>query len=84
MYKTGGKGAGLSNNRKAVLRFLSLYFFFLTGLVILYGTYIPCLMDYYIVRPEESYFTFFMKIIVGRLTRLRASSSAWRLRRFTV
>lgn len=59
MYKTGGKGAGLSKNRKAVLRFLSLYFFFLAGLVILYGTYIPCLMDYYIVRPEESYFTFF-------------------------
>lgn len=59
MYKTGGKGAGLSNNRKAALRFLSLYFFFLAGLVILYGTHIPCLMDYYIVRPEESYFTFF-------------------------
>ena len=59
MYKTGGKGAGLSKNRKAVLRFLSLYFLFLAGLVILYGTYIPCLMDYYIVRPEESYFTFF-------------------------
>lgn len=61
MYKTGGKGAGLSNNRKAALRFLSLYFFFLAGLIVLYGTYIPCLLDYYIVRPEESYFTFFYR-----------------------
>lgn len=59
MYKTGTKGAGLSNNRKAALRFLSLYFFFIVTLVILYGTYIPCLLDYYIVRPEESYLTFF-------------------------
>lgn len=65
MYKTGGKGAGLSNNRKAALRFLSLYFFFLAGLVILYGTYVPCLMDYYIVRPEESYFTFFYEYHCG-------------------
>lgn len=59
MHKTLRNGAGLSNNRKAALRFLSLYFFFIVTLAILYGTYIPCLLDYYIVRPEESYFTFF-------------------------
>lgn len=36
-----------------------LYFFLLIGLVVIYATYIPCLMDYYIVRPEQSYFSFF-------------------------
>lgn len=36
-----------------------LYIFLLIGLVVIYATYIPCLMDYYIVRPEQSYFSFF-------------------------
>lgn len=35
-----------------------LYLVFLVGLVIMYATYIPYLMDYYIIRPEESYFSF--------------------------
>ncbi len=44
-----------TDNRKEKV----LYFFLLIGLVVMYATYIPCLMDYYIVRPEQSYFSFF-------------------------
>ena len=36
-----------------------LYLVFLIGLAVLYVTYIPCLMDYYIIRPEQSYLAFF-------------------------
>ena len=36
-----------------------LYIFLLIGLVVMYGAFIPCLMDYYIVRPEQSCFSFF-------------------------
>lgn len=36
-----------------------MYFVLLTVLVIIYSTYVPCLMDYYIVRPEQSYLLFF-------------------------
>lgn len=36
-----------------------LYLVFLIGLVVMYATYIPCLLDYYIVRPEQSYIAFF-------------------------
>lgn len=36
-----------------------MYFVFLIGLVVMYATYIPCLLDYYIVRPEQSYLAFF-------------------------
>lgn len=61
MNKTYRKGAELSDNRKAALRFLSLYFFFLTGITGLYTIYIPYLMDYYIARPEQFYFSFFLE-----------------------
>ena len=44
----------ITNQKEKVL-----YFFLLIGLVVMYGTFIPCLMDYYIVRPEQSYFSFF-------------------------
>lgn len=36
-----------------------LYLALLAGLIIMYATYIPCLLDYYIVRPEQSYLSFF-------------------------
>lgn len=36
-----------------------LYLVFLIGLAVMYATYIPCLLDYYIVRPEQSYLAFF-------------------------
>lgn len=36
-----------------------LYFFFVAGLTAIYVTYVPCLMDYYIIRQEHSYFSFF-------------------------
>lgn len=42
-------------NRKEKVLYLAL----LTGLVAVYATYIPCLLDYYIVRPKQSYFMFF-------------------------
>ena len=37
----------------------ALYLVLLTGLIVMYATYIPCLLDYYIIRPEYSYFSFF-------------------------
>ena len=36
-----------------------IYILMVTGLVWLYVTYIPFLMDYYVCRPEESFFEFF-------------------------
>lgn len=36
-----------------------LYLVVLIGLAVLYVTYIPCLLDYYIIRPEQSYLSFF-------------------------
>lgn len=42
------------NKKKKIL-----YFVFLMGLIVMYVTYIPCLMDYYIIRPEQSYLSFF-------------------------
>lgn len=36
-----------------------LYLTFLVGLATMYITYIPLLMDYYIIRPKESIFSFF-------------------------
>lgn len=36
-----------------------LHLVFLIGLAVMYATYIPCLLDYYIVRPEQSYLAFF-------------------------
>lgn len=54
MNKRNIKNKELSYKKKTAL-----YFFFLVGLAALYGTYIPCLMDYYIARPEGSFFTFF-------------------------
>lgn len=37
----------------------ALYLFFLSGIVVMYAIYIPYLMDYYIIRPQESFFSFF-------------------------
>ena len=54
MNRTDRKGVELSNSRK-----VALYLIFLAGMSGMYGTYIPYLMDYYIVRPEQSYFSFF-------------------------
>lgn len=54
MNRTNRKSKELSYKKKAAL-----YCFFLVGLAALYGIYIPCLMDYYIARPGESFFTFF-------------------------
>lgn len=54
MNRTNRKSKELSYKKK-----IALYSFFLVGLAALYGTYIPCLMDYYIARPEESFLTFF-------------------------
>lgn len=35
-----------------------LYLFFFTGLLVMYAIYIPYLMDYYLIRPKESFFSF--------------------------
>jgi len=43
----------ISKRQKKVL-----YLFFLAGLVVMYAIYIPYLMDYYIIRPEDSLFSF--------------------------
>lgn len=56
MNRTNIKSIKFSYKKKAAL-----YCFFLVGLFALYGTYIPCLMDYYIARPEESYGFFFQE-----------------------
>lgn len=37
----------------------ALYLVFLIGLAVMYITYVPCLLDYYIIRPEQSYLSFF-------------------------
>lgn len=44
----------IANRKEKVL-----YLVFLAGLIVMYATYIPCLLDYYIVRPEQSYLSFF-------------------------
>lgn len=36
-----------------------LYLVFLAGLAAMYATYVPCLMDYYLIRSKQSYFSFF-------------------------
>ena len=35
-----------------------LYIFFVAGLILMYANYIPFIMDYYIVRPEDSIWNF--------------------------
>ena len=54
MKRNDVKRADIPNRKRRVL-----YLIFLIGLAVMYATYIPCLMDYYIVRPEQSYFSFF-------------------------
>ena len=44
----------IANRKEKVL-----YLVFLAGLIVMYATYVPCLLDYYIVRPEQSYLSFF-------------------------
>lgn len=54
MNGIGKKGIDISNRKKRAW-----YLIFLIGLVVMYATYIPCLLDYYIVRPDGSYLSFF-------------------------
>ena len=35
-----------------------LYPFFLVSLLVMYATYVPYLMDFYIIRPEEPFYAF--------------------------
>lgn len=54
MNKTNRKSKELSYKKK-----IALYSFFLAGLTALYAIYVPCLLDYYIIRPEETFLDFF-------------------------
>ncbi len=47
------KTAVISKKQRRIL-----YPFFLVSLLAMYATYVPYLMDYYIIRPEESFFAF--------------------------
>ncbi|MBE5865579.1 MAG: LTA synthase family protein [Lachnospiraceae bacterium] len=38
-----------------------IYLLLVTGLIWLYVTYVPCLMDYYVCRPEMSFLDFFQR-----------------------
>lgn len=42
----------------------ALYLVLLFCLVVMYASYIPCLMDYYIVRPEQSFLSFYQDSFV--------------------
>ncbi len=55
MDRIGMKRINISNRKKGAV-----YLVFLIGLVAMYATYIPYFMDYYIVRPEGSFSSFFM------------------------
>lgn len=41
-----------------------LYILMLAGIVWMYASYIPFLMDYYVMRPEESFSEFFQRYVV--------------------
>ena len=53
MKKIDMQRADILNRKRRVL-----YLVFLIGLAVIYAVYIPYMMDYYIIRPEQSFFSF--------------------------
>lgn len=52
--RSDAKSSEITNRKGRIL-----YLFFLIGLFLMYATYTPCMLDYYVMRQEHSYFIFF-------------------------